>query len=62
MPQRKFFVATGIIVFDFELFIGVPFISISYVSVALSSKVAETETRAVYRAHASGVKTKDHWD
>jgi hypothetical protein len=22
MPQRKFFVATGIIVFDFELFIG----------------------------------------
>ncbi len=23
MPQRKFFVATGILVFDFELFIGV---------------------------------------
>jgi len=22
MPQRKFFVVTGIIVFDFELFIG----------------------------------------
>jgi hypothetical protein len=22
MPQRKYFVATGIIVFDFELFIG----------------------------------------
>jgi hypothetical protein len=22
MPQRKFFVATGILVFDFELFIG----------------------------------------
>jgi hypothetical protein len=22
MPQRKFFVATGIVVFDFELFIG----------------------------------------
>jgi hypothetical protein len=25
MPQRRFFVATGISVFDFELFIGVRF-------------------------------------
>ena len=32
MPQRKFFVATGILVFDFELFIGVLFTSISYIN------------------------------
>jgi hypothetical protein len=25
MSQRRFFVATGMLVFDFELFIGVPF-------------------------------------
>jgi len=32
--------------------------SISYVSVALSAKAAETEIRAVYRDHASGRKAK----
>ena len=26
MPQRKFFVAIDIFVFDFDLFIGVPFL------------------------------------
>jgi len=59
MPQRKFFVATGILVFDFELFIGDLFTSILYVSVALSMKAAETEIRAVYRGHVSGAKSKE---
>jgi len=34
------------------------FTSISYVSVALSTKAAETEIRAVYRAHAYLAKSK----
>jgi len=43
--SKKIFVATGIIVFDFELFIGGPFTSISsisYVSAALSVKMRVT--------------------
>jgi len=57
MPQKRF-VATGILVFDFELFIGVQFPSILYVSVALSVKAGETKIKTVYRAHASGMKSK----
>ena len=51
--------ATEILVFDFELFIGDLFTSISYVGIDLSTKAAETEIRAVYKAHASGAKSKE---
>ena len=58
MDASKKIVATGILVFDFELLIGDLFTSILYVSVPLSTKAAETEIRTVYRANASKAKSK----
>ncbi len=57
--SKKIFVATEILVFDFELFMGEQFTAILYVSVALSAKATETEIRIVYGAHPSEAKIKE---